>query len=261
MLVSQKANSVYLLHTASDNYYAGRVTLIYEDGSRFSDEIGSGKIANWWYPSARQNLKGMPKMKVAWRGINKFSDKVGVCVYGLNNPHLDKTIKSIEFTAAENGTKWLVLGVTLSDYPVHFVPGIVSAGIPDNWGAAAVVYALVEGLIGVKDLSQTYNQTLIAPRWVAADVDEAEAVIKYEASSGYAAYQYQMKDNELSIDFTGSGSTFDLKVLLPQDRGICSVRLDDKSIDYSVEKVEGSMYLCLNSEGNSVKNLSVVFED
>lgn len=259
--VGQKAKSVYLLHTVNDNYYAGRATLIYEDGSRFSDEIGPGKISNWWYPSASQNRKEMPKMKVAWRGKNKFSDKVGVCVYGLNNPHPNKKIESIEFTAAENGTKWMVLGVTLSDYPVHFVPGIVSAGIPDNWGAAAVVYALVEGLIGVKDLSQTYDQTLIAPRWVAADVDEAATVIKYEASEGYAAYHYQMKDNELSIDFTGSGSTFDLKVLLPQDRRIRSIQLDDKSIDYSVEKVEGSVYLCLNSEGNGVKKLFVVFED
>ena len=123
-------------------------------------------------PNDPPRNRKMPVCKVAWRGENKVFHNVGVFVYGLNNPHPEKVIKSIDFEGVKNNTKWFVLSVTLSDAPVFFDPGAISYGIPDNWGAAAVVYALVEGLAGVKDNGVAFDRALLSPRWSASEVNE-----------------------------------------------------------------------------------------
>ncbi|MFP4547819.1 MAG: hypothetical protein ACLFQM_06775 [Fidelibacterota bacterium] len=257
LTVNQTGKSVYLLHCANNNYYAGRVTLHYEDGSHFSDEIGRGKILNWWYPSTPEARKQMPKLKVAWRGKNAMSDRVGVCVYGLNNPNPDKEIKHIEFEAAQNGTKWMVLGVTLSDYPVHFVPGIVSGGIPMNWGAAAVTYALVEGLAGVKNEGTAFEHALIAPRWTAADVDEVSTKIKLEASNSYVAYDYKFTGENLTMQVTGNGNKQDYSILLPKDKKGSEVLINGQSVDFEINKVEASKYVTFSNRGRGVFDVVV----
>ncbi|HEX2535950.1 MAG TPA: hypothetical protein VHK69_19550, partial [Chitinophagaceae bacterium] len=53
--------------------------------------------------------------------------------------------------------------------PVAYKPdGTVDEGIPDNWGQAAVLSALVEGLAGVTDKGQLFRTAEVAPRWIAA---------------------------------------------------------------------------------------------
>ncbi len=257
--LNQKGKSVYFLHCANNDYYAGRVTLHYADGTKYSDEIGRGKILNWWYPSTPESRKQMPKLKVAWRGENAMSDRVGVCVYGLNNPNPDKIIKNIEFEAAQNGTKWMVLGVTLSDYPVHFVPGIVSGGIPMNWGAAAVTYALVEGLAGVKNESTAFEQALIAPRWTAADVDRASAKIKLEASNAYVAYDYKFTGDNLTMQVTGNGGEQAFSILLPKDKKVEKVMINGKTVDHQIKQVEASKYVTFSNQGRGVFDVVVNF--
>jgi len=256
---NQKARSFYFLHTANNSYYAGRITLNYEDGTFFSDEVGAGKILNWWYPTTPVSRKQMPKLKVAWRGKNEKSDRVGVCVYGLNNPYPDKIVKNIQLSCAENSTKWMILGITASDYPVHFVPGIISGGIPDNWGAAAVLYALVEGLAGIKDQGVAFDRALIAPRWEAADVDRVSTSIKYEASQGYVAYDYKMEENQLNLTFTGNDDDFDLQLLIPKDVKIKRVLLNEQEVEWQLKKVENSNYLCTQSKKRGINQLKVVF--
>lgn len=258
--VHQKGQSVYLLHIANNSYYAGRVTLIYADGTEFADEIGPGKIQNWWYPQNTASGVQMPKMKVAWRGKNVKSDRVGVCVYGLNHPWPEKEIQEIRFTAAQNGTKWMVLGVTLSDAEVHFVPDIVSGGIPDNWGAAAVVYALVEGLVGVKDLGVGMNRILLAPRWEAAGVKQAAASIRYAASQHYCTYTYQFTDNKIRLEFTGTSHSTTLHLLLPQGSRVQKVQRGGHDLPFKRMTVEKSDYLVAEIPGYGVQQLEVLFQ-
>ena len=52
----------------------------------------------------------------------------------------------------------MILGVTLSDAPVFLPPrNDLSTGMPNNWGAAALVYALIGGLAGVKDTGIAFD--------------------------------------------------------------------------------------------------------
>lgn len=255
--VGRKAASVYLLHTTGKNYYAGSIRLDYADGSGHVDHMGPGKISNWWYPTAPVDRKQIPHMKIAWRGENKYSRNVGVCLYGLNNPHPEKEIRSITFRSAGDQTKWMVLGVTLSDHPVYFRPDFISAGIPDNWGAAAVVYALVEGLCGVKDSGVAFDHVLLSPRWQAAGEKEASVTIRYPASDGYVTYRYQHSGDMMKIDFTGSMEKTGIRLLLPPDAVPSLVKVNGRPVAFRTGSIEQSRYLVVEEIHATVNQVEV----
>jgi hypothetical protein len=246
-----------LLHTTGQNYYAGSISMNYADGSSYIDHMGPGKITNWWYPSDSQDRKQMPTMRVAWRGKNKFSRNVGVCLYGLNNPFPGKEIVSLHFQSAGDQNKWMVLGVTLSDYEVFFMPDFISTGIPDNWGAAAIVYALVEGLCGIVDEGTAFSSVSITPRWKAAGEDDAWVTIKYPASGGYVRYHYQQSDQEIRLIFTGTMNKTRLQILLPSSARPDSVLVNDKTAGFDLMQQEGSTYLVLSAVDSAINKVII----
>ena len=258
--VGKVAKSIYFLHTKSGGNRTGTITLYYEDGTIFKDRIVEGKISTWWMPQEQERPRwAIPKLKLAWSGNNKSGAAVGVYEYGLDNPHPDKVIKTIGLDATDSNGKWFMLGITLCDAPVFFDPGMVSSGIPDVWGAGAVVYALVEGLAGVKDVGVAFNKTLLAPRWAASDVNEVKTTIKYEASGGYLSYiyKYDTERKELNLQFTGSANETTVEILLPENFKTSGVTLNGDKVDYTLKHVEGSEYVCLSINGISVNHLRV----
>ena len=198
--LNSTAASFYVVHAKSGGRHMGHITLHYSDGSQHTVYIDDGvNIAGWWYPEG--NVRG--DIRLAASVTNAKSLSVGAYVYGFNNPHPDRPLKEISFTGADAPGKWIILALTASDYPVYYTPSPVSYGAPDNWGAAAVIYALVEGLAGMKDTGIAYNRATLSPRWEAAGVDEVTATAKYESSGGYLSYTYRKIPGEgYQVTFT-----------------------------------------------------------
>jgi len=252
LTVNKKAQSAYFLHTLSGGNHVGNIVINYADGSTYKTQVTRGEnIAGWWYPVDGTYDQGKRPYYVAWKGENEKSLSIGVYIFGINNPHPDKMIESIDFVSADTPAKWMVLGITLCDNKVFFMPERVSFGAPDNWGAAAVTYALVEGLAGVKDEGVAFDKTLIAPRWAAAQIDDITCTIKYPASGGYASYTYKFdKDkNEIQIDFTGTASNMELEIYIDQDQTIENVYLNNNRIEYFTKWIEKSRYICISIDG------------
>ena len=182
--------------------------------------------------------------------------------YGLDNPHPEKEIRSITLKAAEDGTMWFVLGLTLSDSEVYFPPDPISFGIPDQWGAAACVYALVEGLAGVVDGDTAYRKVNFAPRWLAAGVNQAEATIHYPASDGYVAYRYSLdtENSFINIELTGSGEACACHILLPERASQGKrVTADGEVVVFTQNSVEGSRYVDFDLPLNGVRRIKVEY--
>ncbi len=258
--VNASAKSVYLLHTMGrGSMPAGMFTLNYTDGSHHVVFIQGDRIGNWWYPSVRESTRGPVDTVVGWRGKNDACANVGVYLTGIDNPHPNKPIREIGFEAFENGTKWMILGVTLCDAPVFFTPPVVSYGIPDNWGSAANVYALLEGLAGIKDEGVAYDKALMAPRWAAAGINNVRATVKYEASGGYLSYDYHADPDGkmITVLFTSSGNETNCKILIPDALSVVSVNVDDAPQDVKTESIENSVYLLLNTSGRGVRKIKV----
>jgi hypothetical protein len=230
-----------LLHTVSHGgAMVGTVTIRYADGSCVTDYITPGKIGSWWMPVDQSEAH------VAWRGQNKTCPNVGIHVYGWNNPHPERVISSIRFEASRNRALWFIAGVTLCDKPVFFMPSDVSHGIPEPWGAAAVVYGMIEGLAGLKDTGIAFDKAVLAPRWSAAGVKRASATAKYEASGGYLSYQYRhdAAKKRMTILFTGTADETLVEILLPKGKRCVGMNLDGAEIEPVMRKVENSTYAC-----------------
>jgi hypothetical protein len=258
--VNQKAASVYLLHTMTPGKFAGTVNFFYTDGTVNADYITEDKIGHWWRIENEHYSSLVPTCKKAWRSNN---DKyVAFYIYGINNPEPERVIEKIEFVGAKQSQKWQVLAVTLSDYKVFFPPSKISYGIPDNWGSAAVVYALVEGLVGVKDTGVAFNKALLAPRWEAAGVNEVTATVKYEASGGYLSYQYKISTDKKSLDllFTGTAYETTIEILLPTGKDVISVFLNSNKIALQKKQIEQSNYIVLHVKGIGAHRVNVALK-
>lgn len=243
--VQRSFASLYLLHAVSNppaTGVCGTLSLTYEDGSEHTEYIHSPtNVSGWVFPQQpSQNAR------IAWTGRNKKWTRVGIVVSGFHNPHPDKTVTSIRLEAGHGSTTWAVLGITTSDAAVYFAPDIVSFGGPDHWAAAAVAYALVEGLAGVKDLHTTFREVLLAPRWTAAGEQQASVCIHYPASEGYVAYTYRHlpQENRITITLTGSGERAQIHLPLPRGATARSVRVEGGAhIPFSTTSVEHTPYV------------------
>ncbi len=243
--INGKAESIYLLHTAynTGDGVGGRVIINYTDGSTACHYIVEGRSVlpwtTWQYPQAPDGHS-----VVGWRGWDDTLLNVTLLNYGFNNPFPDLEIADITLEAAESGGLWGVLGVTISDYPVYFPPGPISYGVPNGWSAAAVVYALIEGLAGAVDADTAYRRVTLSPRWTAADLSRVSVVSHYPESGGYVAYRFRhdIAGKAIYLDITGSGRTCDCHVLLPGGVTVKAVYCNGDAIPFEAVTVGGSHY-------------------
>jgi hypothetical protein len=254
--LGRKAGSIYVLHTTGDNgnsKLAGAITLVYEDGTDATQYVvRDGNVAHWWYPSLEGKWApgwGQPRLpplvKLAWKGRNDACPTIGLFWYGLDNPHPEKAVKSVAFSSTLDRAIYAVLGLTVSDQPLHQRAPEVSFGGPDNWAAAAVVYGLVEGLAGVVDADVAYRVAGVSPRWPAAGTAEAQVTIHYPASDGYVAYEYRHDPakREIALTVTGSGHRAECHVLLPAGVAAATAVMDGEApTAFTTSRVESSAY-------------------
>ncbi len=190
-----KASSIYLLNAADRRAAAGMLlTMHYADGTSHAANVAAH---SWAFPTDSRYAKAGPRTedtyRVAWKKRMPDDGEGGVYATGINNPFPEREIAALELSAGGAKSKWLILAVTLSSAPVFFAPyDDLSTGIPDGWNGS-VIYALFEGLAGVKDRGAAFSRTALTPRWVSANVPSAEVTVRYPASAGYCSYKYRRR--------------------------------------------------------------------
>jgi len=266
--VNAPARSFYLLHTKGGDSLAGKLNVRYADGTTHGEYIRAGvNVNHWWAPADNQFNErygpgGPERMQVAWRGPNKQFDNLGVYVVGFEHPYPAKTIAALDFECMETDAKWMILAVTLSDAPIYLPPwNDVSFGMPNNWGAAALVMALVEGLAGIMDQGAAFSRARIAPRWAAMGTPAAKVAVRYPASPGYVRYEYacDLAARRVTIEFTGSAEQYEAAVLMPPGAVPARATLNGKPAALETRTVESSHYAVLQVEGARAHTLVVEF--
>jgi hypothetical protein len=243
--VNAKAVSIYLLNTSKDASTAGQsLTFHYADGSAQTLDVAGH---TWFAPADTRYSKDGPRTRdtyrVAWSKATDDQISLGVYATGVANPHPERQIASLEFSAASEQCKWMIAAVSLCDAPVFFAPyDDLSTGIPDGW-AGSVVQAVIEGLGGINDQGAAFSNTTIKPRWSAAHVNGAEITARYPASQGYCSYRYTADDHTLTLEFTGSAEKFYVEALIPCSKTVKSAQLDGNAIQAEFRSIEKSVYL------------------
>jgi hypothetical protein len=264
--VGRAARSVYFLHAVSGGSpLAGTAVIEYADGTSCARHLSrNAEVAGFWMPEHPSPSPGIPALAIAWEGKNPVCLRVGISAFGWNVPEPTKSIARISLRAAEDGAVWLVAGVTLGHDDAWFEPSDVSYGIPDNWGAAAVVYALVEGLAGVVDAGVAFDRVLLCPRWAAAGIARATAHVAYPASGGYLSYHYRHRARARLVEMTvaGSGKAAALGVLLPERvKHVNEVRVDRRKVPFTMRRVRSSSYAAFDVDLGAARQINVAYGD
>jgi hypothetical protein len=110
----------------------------------------------------------------------------------------------------------------------------------DGWGSSAMLYALVEGLAGIEDLFKEFRRVKLAPRWHAAQVNQASVKVSYAISGQGIQYNYILDGKSLTLDITGNNTDVSFHILIPCKPKKIMVNGIEKNC--TVNNIEESVY-------------------
>jgi hypothetical protein len=118
----------------------------------------------------------------------------------------------------------------------------------DAWGSSAMLYAMLEGLAGVEDRLSLFQNVQLSPRWVSAEVEEAEVQVEYECSGVRFGYFFRKKADQICLDIHTDRSEILFHVLLPQDFQAESVRVGGIDTNFQNVMIRNSPYVDFSSD-------------
>ena len=137
------------------------------------------------------------------------------------------------------------------------VPGCVNAdgtaqeeAIPDEWGQAAFVSALVEGLAGVVDKSILFKEVEISPRWYFAGVNKTNVAVGYGNDGNQVNYSYALNNNRVEIKTSGKFEKFTMRVPLPDTAKNVTAIVNGRNVNVTIDKVNQSRYVVFSGNGS-----------
>lgn len=120
-----------------------------------------------------------------------------------------------------------------------------------------MVYALIEGLAGIEDRLKLFQKVGISPRWLAADIMEAEVFVDYAASAAGIGYHIRCHDDHILLDVEIPESAVRFHVLLPPGKVGRTVTAAGRNIDFHNTTVASSPYVDFTLKINGGTHLKI----
>jgi hypothetical protein len=111
--VNRKADRLWFLHvlawagSAKPGEAVAEYTLVYNDGTTTTIPVRRDIDAGDWHKPAEY-----PNASVAWNGRNLLANSVGLNASSWENPHPEKTIKSLSIKAGLNRAQYVLVAIT-----------------------------------------------------------------------------------------------------------------------------------------------------
>jgi len=200
-------------------------------------------IAEWFgiYPAVEPQFAGYEPGSYVNGGVNTIvAGELAKAAFqhGMESYGIDILNRVLELVRKHKG-----------DLPVAYKPdGTVDRGIPDNWGQAAVMSALIEGLAGVVDQGQLFQTVEISPRWLAAGKKDVDITIEYPAGNKQVRYHYLHEEdkNQAELAVSGDPQKYLVRLMLPEGKKPVKVTLDNKSVHFQTDKIESCTYIAVD---------------
>jgi hypothetical protein len=130
----------------------------------------------------------------------------------------------------------------------------------DGWGSSAMLYAFMEGLVGVVDESYLFKKVKLAPRWAIADLKKANVEIGYGASNAGLNYEFECKyaANQINLKLEGD-SAISLHLLMPDQKIARNIKISGKEIPFENVKIRDSIYLDAEFRVDGKQEVIVLF--
>jgi len=147
--------------------------------------------------------------------------------------------------------------------PVSYTPeGVVDAGIPDNWGQAAIYSALIEGLAGVVEKDNRFGKVELSPRWLSAGKDSASVNIAYAISGASLQYWYnhQPSDKRISLKVNGNIQDGTARIMLPGNTDPVKVLVNGNKASMATDVVNSSKYIVIKGWSGQQTDITVYYK-
>jgi hypothetical protein len=131
----------------------------------------------------------------------------------------------------------------------------------DGWGSSAMLYALMEGLVGIQDRDKLWKRVRLAPRWPAAGVDRADARCEYAASGTGFGYRYTLNNTSLRLELAAPEAEVEAHILLPPSSRVVSAQIDGRDVPFQETRVRESVYADLDFRVEGRLNLMITLQN
>jgi hypothetical protein len=133
----------------------------------------------------------------------------------------------------------------------------------DGWGSSAMLNAFIAGLCGIRDITCSLKDVLLAPRWMVTGQSEAAIKISYESSK--AAFEYtwrhDVEHRQVVLDVKGDLRHLQLHLMLPSDALATRLMWDDEERGFSNTVVGSSHYLDAQGPVRNTARIAVDYVD
>ena len=127
----------------------------------------------------------------------------------------------------------------------------------DNIGPAAMLYAFMEGLVGVEDKSKLFRNVKLSPRWAITEEKDVCIKVGYDASGASFEYEYHIDEKIKTISIKPKGKYEEIlyHVLLPKGAEATEVWEGGTQITFDSQMIGESCYVNFKSRnlGKEVK--------
>ena len=118
----------------------------------------------------------------------------------------------------------------------------------DGWGSSAMLYAFVEGLVGIQDKDKLFKRVRICPRWTAAGIEKAEVSVDYKSSGAFVKYIYSQTAEKITIKLSGSFEYIQLSLPVPVNYVAGDLMIGGKKKKYLTSSINKSTYVTSDAD-------------
>jgi hypothetical protein len=118
----------------------------------------------------------------------------------------------------------------------------------DGWGSSAMLYAFVEGLVGIQDKDKLFKRVRICPRWTAAGIEKAEVNVDYKSSGAFVKYIYSQTPEKMTIKLSGSFEYIQMSLPVPVNYVAGDLLIGGKKKKYLSSSINKSTYVTSDAD-------------
>ncbi len=133
-------------------------------------------------------------------------------------------------------------------------------GGPSGWGAAALLYAIDEGLAGVVDKDTCYRELSFSPRFPVTGYEELRYLTGYEATNALIDVKYIVTDKGMRYDVSAPSKKITAHILLPKGKSCEKLLINGECAEFISNTVGSSSYVDAETAADGKTSFEILFK-
>ena len=105
-----------------------------------------------------------------------------------------------------------------------------------------MLWALVEGAAGIRDILKGFKNIRLSPRWESVGIKYAEVKVEYPSSGAWTTCKYECSADTINLEITGSPEEIEIELMLPAGADKVSASVSGAVITDTGRLMNGGKY-------------------